>query len=175
LLLGGDDTYSGPTTLLDGVLEVTGSLSGTSSLTVVNGAVFYLSGGSLAVSGTITNNGIFKLSGSPALSQTGPFINNGVLDLINGPQTLPANFTNNGTVLDAGSVQVMKIGTGGSAFSLTLQGYAQHTYQLQRAAALVAPAWANVGSPQIGAGVPLTLTDPAPSGAQAFYQVLVSP
>ena len=175
LILSGDDTYSGATTANGGILEITGSLSATSSLTVVNGAVFYLSGGFLSVSGTITNNGIFKVSGSPALSQAGAFINNGVLDLINGPQALPANFTNNGTVLDASSVQLMRTVMTGTTFGVTVQGYAQHTYQLQRTASLVTPAWVNAGASQTGAGVPLTLTDPAATGGQAFYQVLVSP
>jgi autotransporter-associated beta strand protein len=177
LILGGANSYTGTTNILNGTLELTGSIAGTTSLTVASGAVFDLAGGSLSVSGGITNNGIFKLSGTPALAQTGTFINDGVLDLINGPQTLPASFTNNGTVLNASSVIVQQLGMSGSNFSLTIQGYAQHTYQLQRTTSLVAPVtWTNVGAPQTGNGSQLIFTDTSGAGGAAgFYQVQVAP
>jgi autotransporter-associated beta strand protein len=176
LTLGGIDTYTGATNVLNGILEITGSLSNTTSLTVASGAVFYLAGGSLSVSGAITNNGILKLSGTPSLAHTGSFINNGVLDLINGPQPLPANFTNNGTVLNASSVQVRQLAMSGSNFALSIQGYAQHTYQLQRTASMVAPVtWTNVGASQAGTGSPLVFTDTGATGKQGFYQVQVGP
>jgi len=159
-----------------GVLEITGTLSSTSSVSVANGAVFYLAGGgSLSVAGSITNNGIFKIAGTPAFSFTGSFINNGVLDLINGPSTLPANFVNNGTVLVAGNVTVIHAGMTGTTFSLTVQGYAQHTYQLQRSGTLTGPAWTNIGAAQTGTGSTLAFTDPAATDAKEFYRVQVSP
>ncbi len=175
LILSGPATYSGATSILSGILELTGSLSNTTSLLVANGAVFYLAGGSLTVAGPITNDGIFKLSGSPALAQSGAFINNGVLDLINGPQTLPGNFTNNGAVLDAGSVQVQQLAMSGSNFTLTIQGYAQHTYQLQRTPSLAPPAdMVQRGPAQAGAGSVLIFTDTGgATGAVGFYQVQV--
>jgi len=176
LILSGDNTYAGATSLFNGIMELTGSLSSTSSLVVANGATFYLAGGSLSVSGNITNNGIFKVSGSPALAQTGSFINNGVLDLINGPQALPGAFTNNGTVLYANSVQVRQFAMNGSNFTITVQSYAEHTYQLQRTTSMASPVtWTNVGAPQGGTGSPLTLTDPGAPGGQGFYKVQVSP
>jgi len=99
-----------------------------------------------------------------------------VLDLINGPQNLPANFVNNGTVLNASSVQVEQVSMNGSSFSLTIEGYAQHSYQLQRASSLAAPVtWTNVGAAQMGVGTVLTFTDSGASGTQGFYQVQVSP
>jgi autotransporter-associated beta strand protein len=175
--LSGADSYTGPTNVLGGILEIAGTASGTSSLTVGNGASLYLAGGALSVSGPITNDGIFKLSGTAALAQTGAFVNNGVLDLINGPRTLPASFTNNGTVLAAGSVQVQQFAMSGSTLTLTIQGYAEHTYQLQRASSLAPPVtWANVGAPQTGAGAPLIFTDPAgAAGSAGFYQIQISP
>jgi autotransporter-associated beta strand protein len=137
LILSGSCNYTGATSVLGGVLELTGSLSSSSSLTVASGAVFCLASGSLSVSGMVTNNGIFKISGTPSLALTGSFINNGVLDLINGAQTLPVHFINNGTVLDASSVHVQHLAMSGSNFTLTVQGYAQHTYQLQRTASIL--------------------------------------
>jgi autotransporter-associated beta strand protein len=177
LTLGGTNSYTGATSVLAGTLELTGTITGASSLTVSAGAVFYLAGGSLTVSGAITNNGIFKLSGTPALAQTGSFINNGVLDLIDGPQTLPAGFVNNGTVLNTSAVQVRQLEMTGSTFALMVQGYAQHTYQLQRTPSLTPPVtWTNVGAPQTGAGAPLIFTDTGGAGgAQGFYRVQVTP
>ena len=175
-ILSGSCDYTGPTTVSAGVLEITGTLSSTSSVSVANGAVFYLAGGgSLSVAGSITNNGIFKIAGTPAFSFTGSFINNGVLDLINGPSTLPANFVNNGTVLVAGSVAVVHAGMTGTTFSLTVQGYAQHTYQLQRSGTLTGPDWTNIGAAQTGTGSTLAFTDPAATDAKEFYRVQVSP
>jgi autotransporter-associated beta strand protein len=177
LTLGGTNSYTGVTSVLAGTLELSGTITGTSSLTVSAGAVFYLAGGSLSVSGAITNNGIFKLSGTPALAQTGSFTNNGVLDLIDGPQTLPAGFVNNGTVLNTSAVQVQQLEMSGSTFALMVQGYALHTYQLQRTSSLTPPlTWTNVGAPQTGAGAPLIFTDSGgASGSAGFYQVQVSP
>jgi autotransporter-associated beta strand protein len=175
LILSGDNTYTGPTNVLSGILEITGSLPSTSSLTVASGAVCYLAGGSLSVSGAVTNNGIFKLSGTTTLT-AGSFVNNGVLDLINGPQTLPINFTNSGTVLFANSVQVRQLAMSGSNFSLSVQGYALHTYQLQRATSLAAPVtWTNVGAAQAGTGSSLVFSDPSVPAGQGFYRIQVSP
>jgi fibronectin type 3 domain-containing protein len=175
-ILSGPCVYTGATSVLGGVLEITGTLSSTSSLTVANGSVFYLAGGSLSVSGNVTNGGIFKVSGTSALTQTGSFINNGVLDLINGSQTLPANFTNNGTVLNAGDLPVQSVGMTGTTFSVTIQSYLQHTYQLQRASSLTNPTWTNVGSSQAGTGSTLNFSDSGgATGTEGFYQILVSP
>jgi hypothetical protein len=106
----------------------------------------------------------------------GSFVNNGVLDLINGPQMLPGGFTNNGTVLYTNSVQVEKVAMNGTSFAVTIQGYAEHSYQLQRASSLVTPiGWTNVGAAQTGTGSPLTFADSSASGAQGFYRVQISP
>jgi autotransporter-associated beta strand protein len=175
LILSGDASYTGATNVA-GDLKLTGTLARTSSVTIAAGGVFQLAGGSLTVSGNVTNNGIFKISGTPALSQTGAFINNGVLDLINGPQALPGDFTNNGTVLNASSVKVQQLAINGSNFSLTIQGYSQHTYQLQHATSLMAPiTWTDIGAAQTGMGAALTFTDTGASEKQGFYKVLVSP
>jgi hypothetical protein len=111
------------------------------------------------------------------MTSTGTFTNNGVLDLINGLQTLPANFVNDGTVLNASSVQAQGLTMSGSSFTLTIVGYAQHTYQLQRTTSLTAPVtWTNVGAAQTGTGSPLTFSDSGgATGTQGFYQILVSP
>jgi hypothetical protein len=66
--------------------------------------------------------------------------------------------------------------SGAGNFALTIQGYAGHTYQLQRTASLVAPVtWTNVGAAQAGSGTPITFTDTSASGKSGFYQIEVSP
>jgi autotransporter-associated beta strand protein len=175
LLLSGSCTYTGATTVDAGILEIAGTVSETSSVSVASGATLYLAGGSLSVSGGITNNGLFKISGAPALAVTGSFINNGVLDLINGPPSLPPNFVNNGTVLYAGEAPVQGAGMTGTTFTVSIRSYLEHTYQLQRASSLTNPTWTNVGSSRAGTGSALTFSDSAASGAQGFYQILVSP
>jgi autotransporter-associated beta strand protein len=176
MILTGANSYTGATAVTGGILEISGTISGSASLSVSSGAVFYLAGGTLSTPGSITNNGMVKLSGSATLSLTGAFTNNGVLDLIDGPQTLPGGLVNNGTVLNANSVQVQDVGINGSGFSLTIEGYAQHTYQLQSANSLVAPiTWSNVGAAQTGSGGPLTFSDPSATGTNGFYKVQISP
>jgi autotransporter-associated beta strand protein len=177
MILSGPDTYTGATTVTGGILEITGTETGSKSATVSSGATLYIAGGKLSISGAITNNGLIKLSGSATLTSTGTFTNNGVLDLIDGLQTLPANFTNDGTVLTNSSVQPQQVTMSGSTFSLTIQGYAEHTYQLQSTLSLVAPVtWTNVGAAQVGTGAPLTFTDSGgATGTQGFYQITVSP
>jgi autotransporter-associated beta strand protein len=177
MIVSATDTYSGGTAVTGGILQVTGAITQSTSATISNGAVLYIDGGTLDIIGSIINSGMVKLSGSATLAQTGSFTNNGVLDLINGPQTLPSGFVNNGIVLYAGSVQVLNQSMSGvNGFSLTVQGYAQHTYQLQRATSLTAPVtWSNIGSPQTGAGAPLTFTDSGAAGTAGFYKIVVSP
>jgi autotransporter-associated beta strand protein len=176
-ILSGTCNYTKTTTVQAGVLEITGTIAGTSAVSISNGAALSLQGGSLSVIGNITNNGLFKIAGSPSLSLTGTFINQGVLDLINGPQTLPSIFVNNGVVLYPSSVQLTNLTFSNSnGTTLTMQGYAQHTYQLQKTTSVTAPVtWTNVGSAVTGTGGAIIFADPAASGSSTFYRVQVSP
>ena len=173
--LAGACTHTGPTTVVAGNLKITGSVTGTTSLTVSAGAALELSAGTLTVAGPITNNGTVRLYGATGLSSTGNFTNNGTLDLINSPPTLPAHFVNNGLVLDSSSLRTMSAAKTGSTFTVTVQTYTGHTYQLQRADSLTAPAWTNIGAGQTGDGTAHPLTDPAATGAQRFYRINVIP
>jgi rhamnogalacturonan endolyase len=176
MIVTGSNTYTGTTTVSGGILEIMGAIAGSKSLSVSSGAVLYLDAGTLSIKGAITNSGLVKVAGAATVTLTGAFTNNGVLDLINGPQTLPSSFTNNGTVLTGSSAQMQQLGMSGSNFTLTIQGYAQHTYQLQSTPSLTAPVtWTNVGAAQVGTGAPLTFTDTGASSTQGFYEILVSP
>jgi hypothetical protein len=62
----------------------------------------------------------------------------------------------------------------GANFTVTITGYAAHTYQLQRADTLAGP-WGNLGSAQSGTG-PLTFTDVGGATDTArFYRIAVGP
>lgn len=175
LILTGDDTYTGSTTVTAGILEIGGTLYGTSGITISGSGTFYMAGGNLNVAGSITNNGIFKISGTPSLSVTGAFTNNGVLDLINGPSTPPPNFVNNGTVLQAGNQTIQNVSLSGTTFTVAIPSYVEHNYQLQRASSLTNPSWTDIGAARAGTGSTLQMADPSVTGSQGFYRIQISP
>ena len=176
LTLSGSNTYSGATSVTGGILKITGTTAGTTGVSVSSAATLYLAGGSLSVTGNIVNGGTFKLSGTPSLSLTGTFTNNGVLDLINGPSALPADFVNNGTVITATSVQILQTVVSGSDMNVMVEGYAEHTYQLQSATSLSPSNWQDVGLSQLGDNSVLTFTDTGgATGGSKFYRIQVTP
>ena len=115
-----------------------------------------------------------RLTGGAALNVSGTFVNNGVLDIMTGAQTLPPNFINHGVVLDASTVRAKSASRIGTTFSVTLDGYPGHSYQMQRTPTLGA-AWQPVGSLQPGANAVLTFTDGNSAGDGMFYRVSVAP
>lgn len=156
-----------------GTLTGNGTIFG--SLTVQFGGQMLVDGGTFAVTGNVTNNGTMRLTGGAALSVTGTFVNNGVLDLLTGSQTLPAGFVNNGIVLDSSLNRVLSHAKSGASFTITIDGYTGHTYQLERADILTGP-WTPVGSAQSGTNSVLTLTGPdGATGDRRFYRISVGP
>ena len=142
---------------------------------VTNDGALRIGGGVLGITGDFVNNGAAVFTGGAALQVGGTFTNNGFLDVMTGAQTLPANFINNGIVLDRSLLKVASIARTGANFTVTIQGYAGHTCQLQRADTLAGP-WTNIGASQPGADSVLTFTDTGgATGAQRFYRILVSP
>ncbi len=162
--------------LLTGNGTITGDLNN-------DGTVLTTTGGTLAVTGDVVNNGTMRIASRTALSATGAFVNNGVLDLLTSSSGLPPNLENNGIVIDSTGLRVLAVSKSGSTFTLTVQGYIGHTYQLQQAASLTAT-WAPVGTAQLGtdpgntptAITPLTFTDAGgATGTQRFYRIAVTP
>ncbi len=174
--LAGASTHTGPTTVVAGVLRVTGSFSGSTALTVEAGAALEFPSGTLAVAGAITNNGTVRVFGTTLPTSTGSFINNGILDLINGPAALPANFINNGTVLDSSVVRIRSISTLGGIMTLTIQSHPGHFYHLQHTSTLSPAAWQALGTAQSGNGGVLTFTDASGMGTgEHYYRIVVAP
>ena len=97
-ILSGASSYTGPTTVNGGLLKISGSLSGTSALTIATGARLE-NIGNLVVAGNITNEGTMLITDDAVLTLSGTFTNNGVLDIRGWSGTLPAGLVNNGTIL----------------------------------------------------------------------------
>lgn len=191
LTLSGSNSFTGSTVVQGGTLIVNGTLngsnitvqsgailSGTGSviglLSVQDGGIMTLNAGKFTVNGDITNNGTVRLTSGGSLNVTGSFVNNGILDIMTGAQTLPPGFINHGTVLDSSLVRTGTATLSGTAFTVTIQGYAGHNYQLQRTTAL-GSTWASVGAAQSGTSGILTFTDSDTTGKHKFYRVNVSP
>lgn len=180
-LAGG--TVNVPLHIADG-----GTLSGHGTLaaSLTNDGTLTADGaGTLTITGSVTNNGTAIFTRAAALAVTGTFTNNGLLDLLTGAQTLPANLVNNGVVLDRGLVKVASAVKSGGTFTVKIDSFAAHTYQLQRADS-PGGAWSHIGGAQPGAHtvnadgsltpVQLTFTDTGgATGPQRYYHISVGP
>ncbi len=137
---------------------------------------FESGGGSVTVDGSVTNQGTLRLLGDADLNINGVLQNMGVLDIMTWNGELPPGFVNNGVLLDRAAIQVESCAVQDAAFSLTIMGYAGHTYELQYANQLQPPSWTNVGNLQTGSGQSLIFT--ATNGitsSQGFYRLAVDP
>jgi fibronectin-binding autotransporter adhesin len=163
----------------DVVVDALGALRGcgtiTGSLTNSGSVVVDCTPG-LAVTGPIINNGTMTFLGGAILTADGTFVNNGLLDLLTSPGTiLPPGFVNHGTVIYPSDVKVRSVSKSGTTFSLRVQSFTGHNYQLQRNSTLGDANWQNVGAVIAGAtGSDITLIDSTVAPEQ-FYRVRVSP
>lgn len=166
-------TITAPVTVLAGGTYLGG---GTLAGDLTNSGLVTLDGGALIVTGNLTSTGTIRLTGGATLAVTGTLTNHGTLDLMTATQTLPAGFINHGVVLNSSNIRVTSSALAGADFTVTLTGYAGHTYQLQRADSLTAATWTALGTAQPGSGTVLALTDAGgATGPQRFYRVRVSP
>jgi len=165
--------------------QVASLSSGTGSTVSLSGGTLMIgSGGNAAAtfagailgSGTLVNNGILRLVGNASIPANVTLINKGVLDLMTWQGTLPAGFTNQGTVLDHSAVAVKSVWIENSDVKLTIQGYQGHNYQLQVRQDLSSGSWTNIGSPIPGADAAITLIHSGGrTSSKGFYRVLVTP
>jgi len=160
---------------VSGVLTGTGTIHG--SLVINNGGQVNVSGGTLTVDGAITNNGLFVLRQGAQVGGLTGFVNNGTVDLTTAGAFNPPNFTNNGTIIDSSVVKAKTAARAGSTFTITIDSYTGHTYQLQKST--TTPAGANfsgVGAAKQGStGTVLTFTDSTATGTASFYRIVVDP
>ncbi|HMP84177.1 MAG TPA: hypothetical protein PKA41_15880 [Verrucomicrobiota bacterium] len=130
--------------------------------------------GRLNVAGSIVNNGTLRLTGAATMSVDGALTNNGILDIMSWNGSLPAEFVNNGTLLDRRAIRVDSVAVDAAGFQATIQGYAGHNYQLQLHDDSLNGNWTKIGGVITGTNAPITLTHPGGTAAgRRFYRVAV--
>jgi len=154
---------------------------GTIEAAIVNQGIATVTG-PLTINGNFENDGTLTVTGSGNLAVdlptdgSGSFVNNGLLDIMDSPQTtLPSGYVNNGTILNSALVTVKQFSRSGTTFSVQIQSYSGHIYQLQRSTDL--NRWVTVGTARSGAtGTALMLSDTnAPATGGSFYRIAVGP
>ena len=97
--LGGSNNYTGMTKVSGGKLVLSGTIAGTSSVTVATGAEVDVTG-KLYATGNIVNSGTLVLGGSAQFAAGGKIINNGTIVNNSPALSLPA-IVNHGTITGA--------------------------------------------------------------------------
>jgi autotransporter-associated beta strand protein len=190
---GGDDFEA----QIGSALTLAGGTIATSTVQIDSGAVFTgngtingdivnhgsatINGGApLTVNGNFENDGTMIVDGSSSIAVNLPsggsgFVNNGLLDIMDSPQTvLPSGYVNDGTILTSSLVTVKTLSKSGNTFTVSIQSYTGHTYQLQKSSDL--NTWQNVGTSQAGStGSAIVLSDTNATSSGMFYQVGVGP
>lgn len=122
----------------------------------------------------VVNYGIMRASSGGRLDfeASNMLVNYGVIDVISGTFVPPANFVNEGVILDASAVRVKSCSRVGTTVTVTIDAYEGHSYRLQRSSSLGGGNFVNVGATQAGAtGTTLTFVDENASGGSGFYRI----
>jgi autotransporter-associated beta strand protein len=174
LEMAGGSLATGPVSILAaGTLKGSGTVKGP----VENdGLILGTALGTPAITGNLINNGTVRLTEGSTIRVSGTFTNNGVLNIIGGSQTLPANFVNNGVVMDDSLLQPVETTVASGVFTASILSRTGFDYQLQHRADLVGGTWQDVGNPVSGTGAVITLSQPVVVGAnKSFYRISISP
>lgn len=142
-----------------------------------NGVCNFSPDSTVTFGGNVINNGVMRYTNGASAQITGTFENNGTLDLLTGAQTLPANFVDNGWILDSSAVAIESLAMEAGQIRIRIESYSGHIYQLQSSETLENGSWSDVGDPQPGTtGVTLEFAKPAtsPTGRE-FFRIRVSP
>lgn len=127
--------------------------------------------------GSVVNNGIIRVTDGASLQVSGTFVNNGILDVMTGHQELPANFVNNGLLIDRSAVALHSFESTPDLFWLRVEGRTGHVYQAQCSETMEDATWTDTGDPVEGVtgelqSLPVPL---GPPGGSLFYRIKVSP
>jgi autotransporter-associated beta strand protein len=190
-----ENTFTGLLDVAAGTVRVTGTITEPKGIEIKSGAtlenrglvgasVNVASGGTYEgggeVAGDLLSQGMLRVTAGEVLRVAGRIVSDGALDIMTGAQELPPNLVHNGVILDRSLLKIASLSKIADGYSVTIDGYSGHEYQLQRTESLSGP-WANVGASQAGTShglttpTLLTLSDSSPSERQCFYGVVVSP
>ena len=184
ILNGRNFAHPGQSLTFTGTVVMNGTLSPGSGAQLhfqgdfINNGVCNLSPDStVTFGGNVINNGVMRYTDGASVQTTGTFENNGTLDLLTGSQTLPANFVDNGWILDSSAVAIESLAMEEGQIRIRIESYSGHIYQLQRSDNLESGSWTDDGEAQTGVtGVSLDFLRPAtsPTGRE-FFRIRVSP
>lgn len=147
LTLSASNTYTGSTTVSQGVLSVTGSILSTSSITIASGAELR-SSGTLQTSGNVVNSGTLVFTGTAVFSAGGTITNYGTIINSSPTLVLPANIINLGSIVTLPSAPTGLAATAnGSSAALSWTAVAGATsYRVKQSNSVNGP-FTVVGSP----------------------------
>jgi len=176
---------SGATLDLGGTAQQIASVAGASgSVIQLNGGQLKIGtgtntatfAGSISGSGSLIVNGTLRLVGNASIASGIAVTNNGTLDITTWNGTLPAGFVNHGQVLTRSLIKLGQCQFSNSVFTVTMQSYSGHIYQLQYRDSLTAGNWQDVGGAVAGNDASILLAQSGGIGATArFYRVALSP
>ncbi|MEO6478380.1 MAG: T9SS C-terminal target domain-containing protein [Luteolibacter sp.] len=159
------------------VIQITGVLN-PSSITVKGSTPYvFTGGGSLTVSGNITNSGTTRFSGTLPISLAGTWTNQGTLDFLTYLGNPPPGIVNvsGGTIIYPTDLRILQSQKSGISFQALFHLYNGHTYQLQKSASLGSGTWQNVvGQSKTGDGSDWTFSDSSAGSSKSFYRISAS-
>ena len=169
LTLTGNNTYTGPTTVSQGTLEVTtvNSLGGfPRNVEIASGAVLSLSFSDALTVDRLTFDGVPQVAGTWGAPGSGAMFEN---TRFQGPGVLlipePPEFSPSGLV-------PANPGTPGGSAAITFSSAVGSQYRVVYTDSLLPPDWKEVPPGwQDGTGLPMTVTDTSASGPQRFYRL----
>jgi hypothetical protein len=171
-LLGGIHTFSNGLLVRSNATVVgCGTING-SVLVDAGGSMISDCGGTLSVTGTITNNGVIEAVNGGTLESYGLVINNGFIDVLSGNTNFHAGLVNNGTVLTSNSIpQIVSISVVGSDVNVQFSTFSNLTHYVEYNSNLVNGSWIALTG-FTGTGGIMSNTDPgAATLTQRFYRV----
>ena len=131
------------------------------------------SGGTLTISGTVTNNGSVIATNSADIEFLGPVVNNGTINVINGSAHFPGGFINHGSYQDAGTVLTTPgVNLIGSDLVISFGCVSGKTYAVEYVDDLMSTNWVALVDGVVATGGTTQITDTAAANLpQRFYRV----
>jgi hypothetical protein len=130
-------------------------------------------GGTLSISGTVTNNGSITATNNADIEFLGPVVNYGTINVVNGSAHFPGGFINHGSYQDAGTVlNTPGVNLIGSDLAISFGCVSGKTYAVEYRDDLVSSNWAALVDGIVAMGGTTQIIDAAAANLpQRFYRV----